>query len=168
MGWLGVRGNLHREHVCTLQRQKEQEYRQGKGNSNSTTGCRLLMIQEIVLLFCCTCGLFVSIPSVLLFSHLLYFPYHKSNKVPSPLPCSTSPVFPLCVQQLFGVLNFCGNQQKYKCFYGMGYLKLSKNSEEMKEWPISVCWLLFCGSHFPIQLPGEIPSQLSCLAVAGV
>lgn len=50
----------------------------------------------------------------------------------------------------------------------MGYLKLNKNSEEMKEWPISVFWLLFRGSHFPIELPGEIPSQLSCLAVAWV
>lgn len=50
----------------------------------------------------------------------------------------------------------------------MGYLKQSKNSKEMKEQPISVFWLLFRGSHFPIELPGEIPSQLSCLAVAWV
>lgn len=96
--WLGVRGSLHRGHICVPCRHRrnwEICYRQGKRNSNSTTGCRLLIIQEITLLFSRTCGLFVSIPSALLFSHLLDFPNGRSNKVTPPLPCSTSVVFPL-------------------------------------------------------------------------
>lgn len=93
----GMVGSLHICVHCKDRRNCEISYKQGKRNSNSTTGCRLFMIQEIMLLFSLTCGLFPSalIASVLLFSHLLDLPYGRSNKVTPPLPCSTSPVFPV-------------------------------------------------------------------------
>lgn len=92
----GMVGSLHICVHCKDRRNWEISYRQGKRNSNSTTGYRLFMIQEIMLLFSLwIVSLSALIASVLLFSHLLDLPYGRSNKVTPPLPCSTSPVFPV-------------------------------------------------------------------------
>lgn len=55
------------------------------------------MMQEVVLLFSRICALFVFIPSVLLFLHLLDLSYDRSNKVKSPLLCSGVVVFSVCI-----------------------------------------------------------------------